>query len=427
MVFFVVKLLNYFPAKGGVLSQYSPKTIMSGERINYKHYCLPFGTYCQVHEEDSLHNSLAAQMQGAISLGPSTNKQGGQHFYTLTTAKAVTRQSWHVILMPSTVIARVNKLANDQPQRLTFYDRAGREIGDADAEHYTADDAQYETPGVVADDVELPGVDTDSDSPKSNDNYDPDTPPDTDETPLLLEPTENTSTEINKSAENNDAVEFEPTTEPAQPIARTSRTATPAKEKPAATHTSNKGTCRSTRECNKPLSYQPSMKGKSYQYAATQLAQLESKQDDIDDRVVGIIMTQLTLKVAIKMWGNEAKIVAAESEMKQLHWRNSSRPVKWSELNDKQKTTILESHIFMKMKRTGKIKGRTVARGNKQEGTLTKRSQVPLQLPPSRSYSPPWLTRSKREKWRSLTCSMLSSRQWWKMRRSTSSFAYEEC
>ena len=119
--------------------------IMSGERINYKRYCLPFGTYCQVHEEDSPRNSLAARTQGAISLGPSTNKQGGHHFYTLTTGKVVTCRSWHVIPMPSTVIARVNELAIDQPQILTFYDRAGREIGDTDAEHYTADDAQYKT------------------------------------------------------------------------------------------------------------------------------------------------------------------------------------------------------------------------------------------------------------------------------------------
>ena len=78
--------------------------------------------------------------------------------------------------MPSTVIARVNKLANDQPQRLTFYDRAGQEIGDADAEHYTADDAQYETSGVVADDVKLPGVDTGIDDSDDANQAPPDIP-----------------------------------------------------------------------------------------------------------------------------------------------------------------------------------------------------------------------------------------------------------
>ena len=82
-------------------------------------------------------------------------------------------------------------------------------------------------------------------------------------------------------------------------------------------------------------------------------------------------MTQLTLKAAIKMLGNDAKIVA-KSKMKQLHWRNSFRPVKCCELRSKQKQTILKSHIFMKMKRTGDIKGRSVAGGNKQRGHINK-------------------------------------------------------
>jgi hypothetical protein len=51
MVFYAVKFLNYFPAKGGVSEIYGPKTIMSGEIIDFKKFSLPFGTYCQVHEE----------------------------------------------------------------------------------------------------------------------------------------------------------------------------------------------------------------------------------------------------------------------------------------------------------------------------------------------------------------------------------------
>ena len=42
---------------------------MSGEQINFKHYKLPFGSYCQVHEETNPRNSLAPRTQGAISLG----------------------------------------------------------------------------------------------------------------------------------------------------------------------------------------------------------------------------------------------------------------------------------------------------------------------------------------------------------------------
>ena len=89
MVFFVTKLLNLCPVKGGILDQYSPKAIMSGEIINYKQYCLPFGFYCQVHEEELPRNSMEPRTQGAISLRPSPNCQGAQKFYTLITSKVI--------------------------------------------------------------------------------------------------------------------------------------------------------------------------------------------------------------------------------------------------------------------------------------------------------------------------------------------------
>ena len=108
------------------------------------------------------------------------------------------------------------------------------------------------------------------------------------------------------------------------------------------------------------------MKGKSYQYAALQLAESEWEPD-----VVAMVFTQLTLKAALKTWGNDAR-AAAKSEMKQLHWRNSFKPVRLQDLTERQKQTILESHIIMKQKRTGEIKGRTVAGGNKQRGYVDK-------------------------------------------------------
>jgi hypothetical protein len=43
-VFFVVKMLNYFPAKGGISDYHSLKTIMSGQTLNHKQCFLPFGT-----------------------------------------------------------------------------------------------------------------------------------------------------------------------------------------------------------------------------------------------------------------------------------------------------------------------------------------------------------------------------------------------
>jgi hypothetical protein len=53
-----VKMLNFFPMKGGISDTLSPKTIMSGETLNYrKHLSLQVGQNCQVHDEDTPRNS----------------------------------------------------------------------------------------------------------------------------------------------------------------------------------------------------------------------------------------------------------------------------------------------------------------------------------------------------------------------------------
>jgi hypothetical protein len=92
--------------KGGILDTLSPRTIMSGETLDYKkHSSLQIGQYCQVHEEDTPHNSQNPRTKGAISLGPSGNLQGRFKFMALNTGKKITRYSWDVIPMPDTVIA----------------------------------------------------------------------------------------------------------------------------------------------------------------------------------------------------------------------------------------------------------------------------------------------------------------------------------
>jgi hypothetical protein len=144
-----VKLLNFFPTKGGVSDTLSPKTIMSGETRDYKKDLrLQIGQYCpQVYEEDTPRNSQRPRTKGAIFLGPSGNLQGGYKFMALSTGKKIIRRSWDVIPMPDTVIARVNTLGtSDQPEQLIFTDRHGRLIGDGDTESKTT--LNYNIPGV---------------------------------------------------------------------------------------------------------------------------------------------------------------------------------------------------------------------------------------------------------------------------------------
>jgi hypothetical protein len=87
--------------------------------------------------------------------------------------------------------------------------------------------------------------------------------------------------------------------------------------------------------------------------------------------IVATIMTQLSLKAGLKQWDGKAK-EAVHSEMKQLHFRETFKPCHWSESRHTQRQSVLESHMFNKEKRDGKIKGRTVAGGNKQRDFISK-------------------------------------------------------
>ena len=82
-------------------------------------------------------------------------------------------------------------------------------------------------------------------------------------------------------------------------------------------------------------------------------------------------MQQLSLKAALREWGNGAK-VAGEKEVNQLHWREMFVPRQMSELNADQQSKILQSHMLIVQKQTGETKARMVEGGNTQRGHVTK-------------------------------------------------------
>jgi hypothetical protein len=72
MVLHSVQFMNSFPQKGG-LKHYPPSAIMTGAQLHTSQLQLKFGSYCQVAEDVTPCNSLAACTCGAISMGPSRN------------------------------------------------------------------------------------------------------------------------------------------------------------------------------------------------------------------------------------------------------------------------------------------------------------------------------------------------------------------
>ena len=87
--------------------------------------------------------------------------------------------------------------------------------------------------------------------------------------------------------------------------------------------------------------------------------------------LVKAILMQLSMKAGLKEWGEEAK-KAVILEMSQLHHRATFKPLDRNRMTAEQHKQKLRSHLFLKKKRDGTIKGRTVAGGNKQHDFITK-------------------------------------------------------
>jgi len=259
--------------------------------------------------------------------------------------------------MPPAVIARVNLFEKYEPSILIFTNWHGQEIGDHPQDYEPSgndDDSVVELildviPGVdptPKDDAELPGVDADFDAEPTRVEV-----VDSDYAPQEL-------TEINGlgQQETREAPTKEPTVEPITAPA-VIHVPSPKKEMSA----------RNARNRKQPEKYVPSMKGSKYAVALTQIAaSLEGSKHAMSMAqmsvklmlkvahrkadVVGMTMAQLSMKAAIKKWGQEAEY-AITKEMKQLHWRDSCKPKHWHELTKKQKEQIVESHIFVEQKR----------------------------------------------------------------------------
>jgi hypothetical protein len=317
----VVKLLIFFPTKGGVSDTLSPKTIMSWETLYYKkHLSLQLGQYFQVHQEDNPRNSQVARTKGVISLGPSCNLQGGFKLMALNSSNKIVRRSWDVIPMPDLVIDRVNALGRDQPQHMIFTNRHKRLIGDVDIpgvdEQEEDDDHISGVVPVIADDIEITGVDV-----EGTETQDAVPAPQVEIDYLDIHHAEPAPIEVAPTQE-------EPRTETPAPVAPVALVALLAQAPKLR---------RSTRVRSQTnQGYTPSLSGSKYSYSVTQL---ESKgvlnpdshmfvQDDFYHSkldAVAAIMTQLSLKAGLKEWGEEG-FMAAQSEMKQLHFRNTFKP-----------------------------------------------------------------------------------------------------
>ena len=98
---------------------------------------------------------------------------------------------------------------------------------------------------------------------------------------------------------------------------------------------------------------------------------IDKEDDALHDHVVFYFMTQISMKAGMRQWG-EPSTETVSTEFEQLHYRDTFNPVNHRSLSKKEYEKVLESHMFLKQNCDESIKGRMVARGNKQRGTIDK-------------------------------------------------------
>jgi hypothetical protein len=115
----VIFWLNNIPKVG---QDHSPKDLICGEQLlNYRTICrIPFGAYAQVHDDQSITNTMASRTTGAISLGSTNNVQGTYRFLSLRTGDIVVRRTWTELPIPSEVIDRVSELATNESDHASY-------------------------------------------------------------------------------------------------------------------------------------------------------------------------------------------------------------------------------------------------------------------------------------------------------------------
>ena len=119
--------LNAFPASQGISNTLSPRTLVTGEMIDFNRHCkFEFGQYVQTHEQHS--NSMSPRTVGAIALRPTGNRQGGYYFMSLVTGRIINRNHATIVPMPEGIEKRVYDLTNAQDRypNLAFGNRDNR-------------------------------------------------------------------------------------------------------------------------------------------------------------------------------------------------------------------------------------------------------------------------------------------------------------
>ena len=392
--------LNGFPIASGVSQEASPRTIITGQKLDYSRHCkYQFGEYCQTHEEHD--NSMNPRTIGALALRPTGNAQGSYYFLSLSTGGVINRLHATALPMPDDVIDRVHRMARQQKANpgLVFGDRNNlANILDLDDDDEDNDDFnpnemdkivdeydEYDDPeDEIADNEDenqgvLPVVEEEENQgvlpvmdvaenegvppvvmelEPENDAMDPiDDDADVDDVPIEEEQEE---WSVSNTDENNDPVMVA------------------AEEGDNESHHDEEESGNRENEGRYSLRSRRT-RDNSYRYNPEEFDTNDRENEDEDGAVMAEVAgvedtvetPRMSLKLGLKKFGEEG-LDAVRKEMRQLHDRKVMRSVARYSLTPKQRRDALAYLMFLKRKRTGKVKGRGCADGRKQRDYIPK-------------------------------------------------------
>ncbi len=85
LLHFCVMWMNSFPERSGISDKWSLRELVSRHKLDAKLHCrAPFGSYCEVHVDPEITNTMDPRTKLAICLGPTGNLHGSYKFLSLT-------------------------------------------------------------------------------------------------------------------------------------------------------------------------------------------------------------------------------------------------------------------------------------------------------------------------------------------------------
>ena len=411
----------------GASRDLSPRTILTGQKVDYKRHCrFQFGEYAQTHEEHN--NSMNPRTVGALALQPVGNGQGSFYFLSVATGRVLNRLHATALPMPDDIIDQIHRMARQQKNNpgLIFADRnlnpdEGEEDDDDDDDMtYHDDDNDNDD-----DDDDEPhdhnnnNNDDDESSHNSSDNNDDDEENNNvDDGPLDDDDSvENNDGDASDGIENDAPEEDEEQENEPPPVDNpplddvAGHYDDPPGEIPGVGVVEQEskddgGHLVDGNDCGDELGI-PGVGDDEEDDTNDEQSEttldlktntvggygLRNKRDRNynhhyagEDFVVGndtgitlatkgndvVLETpQMSLKAGLRTFGKDG-MKALEKEMRQLHDHDVMKPVYKKSLTQEQRKQALAYLMSLKRKRCGKIKGRGCADGRKQRAYITK-------------------------------------------------------